>query len=308
MRTATWTATLDPHGPVARAMAGSWWLMLWLGLAVLVVVLVMLAVAVRRGPAATTDTERTGWFVGWGIVGPAVVLVVVLVATVAVMRTTQAEAPADALQVEITGYQWWWEVRYPDADVTTANELRLPVGEPVVVRLSSADVIHSFWVPRLSGKLDALPDGVTTLVLHADRPGEHRSQCAEFCGLQHARMGLVVTVEPREDVDRWLHAQGRPAAEPSGAVAQRGLDALLGANCVDCHTIRGTPAAGTGGPDLTHVASRPTLGAATVPNDAEHLADWVSDPHTIKEGVDMPAAELDEDTLHALLAYLRSLE
>jgi cytochrome c oxidase subunit 2 len=307
--------SLDPQGPVAEAMADLWWLMLGLGVAVFLAVALLLAVALaRRRSAAEPRAEREAsnrfgrWLVVGGVVLPLIILVVVFGATVQAMRFVPAEAPSDALVVEIVGHQWWWEVHYPEQGVTTANEVHIPVGRQVALQLTSADVIHSFWVPSLAGKMDLLPDGTNTLVLQADELGEHRSQCAEFCGLQHTNHGLVVVAEPEEAFASWVAGQQEPAVEPADAAAQRGQDVFLGANCVDCHAIRGTTADATDGPDLTHVASRASLGAGTLPNTPQDLAAWVANPHTSKSGVEMPAAELADEELDALLAYLESLE
>jgi len=301
--------SLDPQGPVAEVMADLWWLMLGLGVVVFAVFVVLLAAGLfRRRPAGDAEPASgpaaSRWIVTGGVVMPVVVLLVVFGATVQAMRVLPADAPPEALVVEIVGHQWWWEVRYPAEGITTANEVHIPVGRPVAFELTSADVIHSFWVPPLGGKLDLLPDGVNTLVLQADEPGEHVSQCAEFCGLQHANHGLIVVAEPAEQFATWVAEQRRPAV----ATALRGREVFLRSNCVDCHTIRGTPASATGGPDLTHFASRRTLGAALLPNTPEHLAGFVADPQAIKPGIEMEAPELDEQDLDALLAYLRSLE
>lgn len=317
---------LDPEGPAAASIAGLWWLMLGLAAAVFALVLVLLLGGLlRRRPAPDPSGEGGAgaraavqqaaaearlvrrWIVAGGVALPIVVLVVVLGATVDAMRDLRTTAPDGALVVEVVGHQYWWEVRYPDEGVVTANELHLPVGRPVAVRLTSADVIHSFWVPALAGKADALPDGTTTLVLEASEPGEHASECAEFCGLQHAQMGVTVVAEPEGRFADWVAARRAPAAEPADAAARRGRDAFLAADCAACHAVRGTPADGEAGPDLTHLASRPTLGAATVPNTPEHLAAWVADPHTVKEGVAMPAAVLSEEQLADVVAYLGTL-
>jgi cytochrome c oxidase subunit 2 len=289
-------------------------LMLGLGVAVFAVVVVLLVVGLlrRRQPAESgTDGETanlTGrWIVGGGVLMPLAVLLVVLVATVYAMRVIPSTSPRGALVVEIIGRQWWWEVRYPEQGITTANEVHIPVGRTVTFQLTSADVIHSFWVPELAGKIDLLPDGTNTLVLEAAQPGEHLSHCAEFCGLQHANHRLVVVAEPEEQFADWVARQQQAAAEPAGQAAQRGQEIFLSSNCVDCHAIRGTTADATDGPDLTHLASRPTLGAAMVPNTSERLAAWVTDPHAIKPGVAMPAAELSDEELNALLAYLETL-
>ena len=202
---------LDPQSPDAERIADLWWLMLWIGTAVTVIVLAILVVGlVRRGRGRSEDdVDPHGhgyqrWFVSLGVVVPAAILVVVFVATLVAMRAAADEAPPDALVVEIVGHQWWYEVRYPEQGVTLRNELRIPVGEPVELRLTSADVIHSFWVPELGGKRDLLPDDVNTLVLQADEPGEHVARCAEFCGLHHTTMHMTVVAEPADDFESWI--------------------------------------------------------------------------------------------------------
>ena len=307
-------SALDPQGPAAEAISDLWWLMLGLGAAVFVLVAVLLAIGLfRRRPAEEPDEQEEDpgrarwWIVGGGVVLPVVVIGIVLAATVGTMRDVSTAAPDGALVVEVVGHQWWWEVRYPEQRVTTANELHLPVGRPVSVKVTSADVIHSFWVPALAGKMDALPDKVNTLVLQADQPGEHHSECAEFCGLQHRHMELIVTAEPEAAFTSWMSGQQRPAADPATEPARRGQAVFLRAGCASCHTIRGTTVAVSNAPDLTHVAGRPTLGAGALPNSAEDLAAWVSDPHASKNGVLMPKPELTDEQLADLLAYLGEL-
>jgi cytochrome c oxidase subunit 2 len=306
--------SLEPQGPVAETMADLWWLMLALGGAVFVLVVVLLVVGLfRKRSSAESDSASDArlspaWLVGGGVVLPVVVLIVVLGATVAAMRETGTDAPPDALEVEVVGHQWWWEIRYPEEEVTTANELHIPVGRPVALQLASVDVIHSFWVPRLAGKIDMLPDRVNTLVLEADEPGVHDSKCAEFCGLQHAHMDLVVVAEGADRFDAWIDAQAEPASAPVAAAALRGAQLFLKGDCAMCHTVRGTPADATTGPDLTHVASRPTIGAGAVPNSRANLMSWVRDPHVIKEGAKMPASDLTNEELDAVIAYLQTLE
>jgi cytochrome c oxidase subunit 2 len=201
---------LDPQGPVSQAMADLWWLMLGLGGVVFVAVVVVLALGLfRRRPAAEQETGRERpnrfgrWFVVAGVVAPMVILLVVLGATVRAMRLVPTTAPSDALVIEVVGHQFWWEVRYPEQGVTVRDELHLPVGRRVNLQLTSADVIHSFWVPELAGKLDLLPDGTNTLVLQADQPGRHTSRCAEYCGLEHTRMVLTVVAESEERFAAW---------------------------------------------------------------------------------------------------------
>jgi cytochrome c oxidase subunit II len=306
---------LDPEGPVAESAAGLWWLMLALGVAVFVVFAVVLVVGLFRArpgdapEAGPQPPDRFGpWLVGGGVAMPLVVIAIVFAATVNAMREVPTTAPAGALVVEIVGHQWWWEVRYPAEGITTANEMHIPVGRSVALQLTSADVIHSFWVPALAGKLDLLPERTNTLVLEADEPGRHLNRCAEFCGLQHTLMGMDVVAEPPEAFAAWVASRQPPAPEAASAEARRGRDVFLGAGgCASCHTVRGTPAAGTQGPDLTHVASRATLGAAAVPNTPDQRARWVADPHRIKRGVAMPAPAISGQELADLLAYLDGL-
>ena len=202
---------LDPQGPVSEAMADLFWLMLGLGAVVFVVVVVVLALGLfRRGREGEPQADRQRpdrfghWFVVGGVVAPLVILIIVFGATVNAMRFVPTTAPPEALVVEVVGHQFWWEVRYPDAGITTTNELHIPVGRRINLQLSSADVIHSFWVPELAGKLDLLPDRTNTLVLQADEPGEHVSRCAEYCGLEHTRMLLTVVAEPEEQFTAWV--------------------------------------------------------------------------------------------------------
>jgi cytochrome c oxidase subunit 2 len=308
--------SFDPHGPVAEAMADLWWLMLVLGVVVFVVFAVVLWVGLfRRRPGETGEepirslSTRFGrWFLIGGVALPLVILIVVFGATVQAMRATPAEAPPGALVIEITGHQWWYEVHYPDHGITTANELHMPVGQPVAFQLTSADVIHSFWVPALGGKRDLLPEDRNTLVLQADEAGEFRSQCAEFCGLQHTKMGILVVAEPEQAFRSWVADQQQPAAEPTSAAARRGQDVFFAADCATCHAVAGTSADGSSAPDLTHLASRDRIGAGAVPNTPDELARWITDPESIKAGSDMPATPLGADELQDLLAYLGSLQ
>jgi cytochrome c oxidase subunit 2 len=183
----------------------------------------------------------------------------------------------------------------------------VPVGVPVRIHGTSVDVIHSFWVPSLHGKMDLIPGRQTQIWVQADRPGVYRGQCAEFCGYQHAHMGFVVVAEPREQFDAWLDAQRAPAAEPADDEERLGRDVFVNGTCAMCHTIRGTPAASRTGPELTHVGSRATLAAGTLPNQRGHLAGWIVDPQGIKPGVRMPQNRLAPHELNALLAYLEHL-
>ena len=279
-----------------------WWMMLTLGGAVFLLFLGLLLRGLARGPAGRAG-ERN-WLVGGGLLMPLVVVAVVLGFTLVAMARLANQPRENELIVEVVGHQWWWEVRYPDLGVVTANEIHLPAERPILLRLRSVDVIHSFWIPTLAGKMDLLPDKTNTMSFSASQPGTYRGVCAEFCGLQHAKMRLTALVTTQDDFDAWADQQAQPATGGQS----RGRDVFLSANCPDCHTVRGTPADGSNGPDLTHFASRTTLAAGTIPNSTEHLTAWVRNPHEFKEGVEMEAAELSEADLAELVAYLESLQ
>ncbi len=221
-------------------------------------------------------------------------------------------APPDALQIRVTGRQWFWDVEYRDSVpsrwATTANEIHVPVGRPVVFQLRSNDVIHSFWVPNLGVKRDMIPGQETSIWFQADTPGVYRGQCAEFCGHQHAKMAFLVVAEPPDRFAAWLDRQRDTARTPGDSLARRGQEVFLASSCVMCHAIGGTPAGSRVGPNLTHLASRRTIAAGTLPNSRGHLAGWIVDPQQIKPGARMPPNALEPHDLQALLAYLESLE
>lgn len=273
---------------------------------VLVAVLLVRALS----PSAREPPRPALWIVGGGVVLPAVLLSGVLAH--AVWRTAALERDAgDALVVTVIAHPWWWELHYRDPSrgsaIVTANELHLPVGRPVTLGLTASDVIHSFWVPALGGKTDALPGRTTHWQVRITRPGSWRGQCAEYCGEQHARMGLRVVASPPAEFDAWLAAQARPAAEPADAHVQRGREVFLQRRCDACHAVRGLAEA-AGGPDLTHVGSRTEIAAGTLPMDPAHLAAWIADPQAHKPGTRMPAANgIAGEDLRALAAWLASL-
>jgi cytochrome c oxidase subunit II len=300
--------TSAPAGPIAREIDGLWIFMLVLGVAVFVLVVALMVIAlVRRGRDESDGASERPWLVGSVILSVSGVAAV-LVATLALMGSTPEDDPG-ALTIEVVGRQWWWEVRYPDHGVVTANEVHIPAGERVRLLLTSGDVVHSFWVPALAGKKDLIPEDITTLMIEADEPGTYRGQCAEFCGLQHANMGILVEAASPGDFEAWVDAQGGPAATPDTDQEVRGADVFAQAGCGRCHTVAGTGAAGQTGPDLTHLASRRTLAAGTLENTTDDLEAWITDPHVYKEGVAMePAPPLEDDELDALVAYLESLE
>jgi cytochrome c oxidase subunit 2 len=310
-------SALDPAGPQAARISELWWLMLAVCTAVFVAVIGFLLYAVlhvrRREGADIRDDERrlTKGVIG-AVAAAVVILFVLLVASISAGRGLASLSAPDAVNIEVIGHQWWWEVHYvdpiPSQRVITANEMHIPVGRPVVLQLKSHDVIHSFWAPNLHGKRDLIPGHVTTLTFQADKPGVFRGQCAEFCGYQHAQMAFLVVAEPPEQFTAWLERQRQTTSQPSGGVQQRGQEVFLSSSCPLCHTIQGTPAAGKMAPDLTHLASRQTIAAGTLPNTPGHLAAWIIDPQHIKPGNKMPPNHLNPDDLQALLAYLESLE
>jgi cytochrome c oxidase subunit II len=227
-------------------------------------------------------------------------------------RSMAMAATGEKLSVTVTGNQWWWDIQYNSADpsktLRTANELYLPVGVPVRIRLQSNDVIHSFWVPSLAGKQDLIPGRETDVTIVPKRTGIFRGQCAEFCGVQHARMGLVVNVVSYADFIRWWERQLRPAQLPRTALAQAGYRYVTTRECAMCHNIAGTPASGRVAPDLTHVASRRSIAAGTLPMGKGQLYGWVADPQSIKPGAKMPTIGLEAQELHAVIAYLETLK
>jgi cytochrome c oxidase subunit 2 len=245
-----------------------------------------------------------------GIAIPALILAGLLVIAVRILPEVAAPPRAPVLTVEVVGHLWWWEVRYPAQGFKTANEIHIPVGQPVEVELRSPDVIHSFWVPQLMGKTDLVPGHVNRVWLQAEAPGVYRGQCAEYCGLQHARMAFLVVADPPEQFAAWLEGERRPATEPADPVLLRGAQAFAREGCINCHVIRyGAGAVGTEvGPDLTHFGSRRTIAAATLPNTRGHLAGWIGNPQALKPGNYMPTVQIDSESLLALTAYLESLK
>jgi cytochrome c oxidase subunit 2 len=247
-----------------------------------------------------------GWaaFIALGLSG-------LTVASFVADRLMAQASGAEPLRIQIVAHQWWWEVRYQDRDPSrtfrTANELHLPVGVPAHITLMSNDVIHSFWVPNLAGKQDLVPGRTTAIELLPAREGVYRGQCAEYCGLQHAHMALDVTVEPVAAFRNWRTQQLMPAPLPRTPVQQAGLDYIETRECGACHSIVGTRASGQVAPDLTHLASRRTIGAGTYPMSRGHLYAWVADPQSAKPGNHMPHIPLEPDQLHAIVAYLETL-
>ena len=269
----------------------------------------------RRGVGADSADphpgEKPAWFVvvGLGVAFPLMVVVALfIVGNWAIINVTQAPAESTtAMTVDAIGHQWYWAFRYPGTRAVTADELHIPVGTRVNLVATTADVIHSFWVPALNRKIDTIPGQQNRILLYANRPGIYRGQCAEFCGLQHAHMGMLVFAQPKAQFQAWLKRQAAPAATPTSALARRGKQVFLNGPCASCHELRGTPARGYVGPDLTHLASRTTLAGVTIPNSRSYLARWIADSQHFKPGNEMPDFELTGKQLQALVAYLEGL-
>ncbi|QGZ37895.1 cytochrome c oxidase subunit 2 [Pseudoduganella flava] len=302
-------SALAGAGPDAALIGQLGWTMTIAG-TVLFVAVMFLAL---RGWRARRHVDTRVWIIGGGIALPLVLLTALLWWSLATTARLARPSSLTPLRIAVTAKMWWWEVRYTDPatgrDIVTANEIRIPAGRAVYLGLTTSDVIHSFWVPALAGKVDMVPGRVHGLTLRADRPGVWRGQCAEFCGAQHAKMALHVVALAPGEFDAWLAAQARPAPQPADAQLARGRAAYLARRCDACHTVRGVGAGGTLGPDLTHVGGRRYLAAGTLATHRGTLAGWIADPQAIKPGARMPATRgLEGDELRALAAWLESLK
>jgi cytochrome c oxidase subunit II len=305
-------STLVARSDMARDVLGLYALITWacVGIGLIVFgVLAYVLVRFRSRPDSALPPQTHGrpWLeIAWTI-GPALILLVIAIPTVQVIFRTQTQAkPPDALEVVVRGYQWWWELSYPGLGIVTANELVVPAGRPIYFALEGPDVLHSFWVPKFGGKRDVVPGRRNAITVIPDEPGEFWGQCAEFCGVSHANMGLRVIVASPTDFEQWAARQRSAAVEPAGdAVAGKAI--FAGSACVGCHTVRGV-SAGVLGPDLTHFGSRRTLAAGAYPNTPDRLAAWVRDAPRMKPGVKMPAFAYTDEQAKALAAYLTSLK
>ncbi len=319
-------SAVDAAGPQAGRIETLFWFFLAILGAVFVIVIASTAWTLtkrRRGieqeplerthvPSPQTEARLTR-VVTVATIATVVILFVLLVSSIVTGKGLSEFANSKSpMVIEVTGWQWWWQIRYQNSDpqqvLDTANEIHIPVGRPVMIRGTSQDVIHSFWVPNLHGKRDLIPSRVTTEWIQADRPGVFRGQCAEFCGLQHAHMGISVVAEPADKFQSWFNGQLQPRASPSTPVLQRGEQVFMNYACVYCHTIRGTQAAGQNGPDLTHFGSRQGLAADTLPNSLGNLGGWIVNPQSVKPGNHMATIAVNPDDLQPLLQYLESLK
>jgi cytochrome c oxidase subunit 2 len=302
---------LHPHSHAERRISTLWWVLMtgaWIGFGVIAVLLLLGWWRRNRVglPFGGGEKAATGLVIGLGVAVPVVFLSALFVwANIFVIRSTDAPAAASAsLTVDVIGHQWWWEVRYPGTTAVTADEIHIPARTPVRVVGTTADVIHSLWVPELNRKIDLIPGRSNSILWNADRTGTYEGRCSEFCGLQHAHMSLLVIAQPQAQFHAWLANMSKPAT----ASGSRGEQIFVSHACSGCHQIRGTPARGLVGPDLTHLMSRTTLAAGTIPNTRDDLANWIIDPQRYKPGNKMPALNIDGPQLDALLTYLRGLK
>ncbi|HEX6804169.1 MAG TPA: cytochrome c oxidase subunit II [Terriglobales bacterium] len=313
---------LHPAGPQASDIEWLYWVIFWIVFAAFVLMIAgFTRAAVKTHSSAeamlpiTSDPEgdrRAKWAVSSAVAVTVLTLFAVLFMSVITGKKVEGRTSTNPITIQITGHQWWWEVQYPspqaDQTITTANEIHIPVGRPVVILTSSADVIHSFWAPSVNGKRDLLPGYSSAFWIQIDKPGVYPGRCAEFCGLQHAHMGFSIIAEDEDTFQQWEAQQLKPAPDPTDAEAQHGKEVFLTHACVMCHTIRGTSAGSRMGPDLTHLASRKMIAAETLPNTTGALAGWIVDPQRIKPGTNMAPNPLAPDDLQALLTYLQTLQ
>jgi cytochrome c oxidase subunit 2 len=314
-----WQSAMDAHGTSAISLKQL--IILIVAACSLVWMLVMIALIGalwrgRRERARPTDLDpRVEHRMSRAVLSATIVTAIVIAGfTLASFFATRALGVAgrDDLTIKVGGSQWWWNVEYldpqPERRFQTANEIHIPVGRNMRFQLEGDDVIHSFWVPSLAGKLDLIPGRPNELSVRAEHAGIYRGQCAEFCGLQHAHMAFLVIADTKEEFDKWADAQRQPAAATSDEEAAAGRDVFLAKACASCHTVRGTRAAGTTGPDLTHVGSRKMIAAGLFETTRGSLAAWIADPQTLKPGNNMPMVPLTADELRSVSAYMASLK
>ena len=313
---------LRPAGAQAGNIEWLYWAIFWIAFVVYVLVVLAFTRAATRNrvrekePAPVLQNPPgelgTTIAVNSALAVTVMTLFAILGMSVVTGKKVEGLTSKNPITIQVTGHQWWWEVTYPnsqaDQTVTTANEIHVPVGKPVVILTSSADVIHSFWPPNIRGKRDLLPGYQNAFWMQVDEPGIYRGQCAEFCGYQHAHMGFAIVAESVDDFSKWLEKQRKPAELPTDEEIGRGQQVFLSHACVMCHTIRGTGAASRMGPDLTHLAGRHMIAAETLPNTRGALAGWIVDPQSTKPGSQMAPNPMSPDDLNALLAFLQSLQ
>jgi cytochrome c oxidase subunit 2 len=312
-------SALEPAGEIAARIDSLWHVMLWVSVAVYVLVMIALGIAVFRRHRCSnrrtgTDpcTERLATRVVAVATGATVAILFVFLFFDFFTGRAIAQPDGVPFRVSIVGRQWWWEVTYendstPQQQLVTANEMHVPVGRPMQLLLTSRDVIHSFWIPNLNGKTDLVPGYESRAWFVADTPGVYRGQCAEFCGLQHSKMGFTVIAESQEKFERWYAGQLTSAARPGDSLRKAGETLFMSGTCASCHTIRGTSAGGRAGPELTHVGSQSTIAAGALPNTPKNMARWITDAQRIKPGSMMPSQHIPAHELRLLVAYLEGL-
>ncbi len=314
-------SVFDPASPQARAVAHLWWWMFGVGAAVWLAVMAAMLLSLRRRRAVRGPDELMQPAPGMDshiervVKAATFVTVLILIGFLAFdfsIGRILAQQPVDPLTIELTGHQWWWEVQYANQDlsqrIVTANEMHVPVGQPVRFILRSRDVIHSFWMPNLTGKRDLIPGYQSTIWFQADTAGTYRGQCAEFCGLQHAKMALTIIAQPKAQYQLWYAAAVSAQTEPADSTLLYGQRIFMTSGCSVCHAISGTQAYSTVGPNLTHFKSRTLIASGTLPNTRENVARWVLNPQAIKPGTQMPPSPLSTDQLSALVTYLETLK
>lgn len=306
---------LDPHSHPERRIATLWWVMFAVAaVGFSIVVLLLFLGWVRRNrdrlPFGGGESAAVGMVVALGIAVPIVLLVSLFVySDLFVLKSVAAPRRGSTqLTVKVIGRQWFWEVRYPGTKAVTANEIHIPVGTRVNLVGKTDDVIHSFWVPELNRKVDLVPGQTTRILLEADQPGTYRGQCAEYCGLQHAHMAMYVIAQPAAQFRTWLAHETKPARPQRGSPSPGFLAFNAENACSGCHTVRGTNAHGDVGPDLTHVASRLTLAAGTIPNRPPDLFEWIRDPQHVKPGARMPNLDLSDTQFRQIATYVEGLK
>lgn len=322
-------SALDAAGLQSGRLESLWWLFFGVCATVYLIVMAVLLTAFFRARREDTKSDaqtapdvspdnarenRLGTIIKAAVGVTLVALFFLMIASFRTGRAINSLAAEPApILIKITGRQWWWEAEYtdeanPSNNISTANEIHVPVNRPIKLILRSTDVIHSFWVPNLHGKKDLIPNFQTSFMFEADKPGVYWGQCAEYCGYQHAHMRLAVVAESPEDFNNWMKAQQQSSAQPATDLQKRGQEVFLTTTCASCHTIQGTTANGRVGPNLTHLASKMTLGAGRLPNTKEHLSNWITDPQAAKPGIRMPQNTYTNEDLEALTEYLQSLK
>lgn len=314
--------SLNPVGPASARIEHTFALIFFLTAIVYIIVMLVLVVGTMRKrdsikimPPPQPTTPESDRFATRAVGGAMIVTILLLfIMLISSFRTSRALGSMNtdqALTIDVYGHQWWWEVWYPSDEayktVITANEIHVPVGMPIRIHATSRDVIHSFWAPNVQGKRDLLPGYMNDLMMQVDQPGRWRGQCAEYCGEQHAHMSFYIVAEPKEQFIGWLQSQLQESVAANNPQTIHGQQVFLTHACVMCHTIRGTTANATVGPDLTHLASRSTIAAGTLPNTIGNVGGWILNPQSVKPGCRMPPNELTGPDLQDLLAYLETL-